>query len=116
MEKVVLTQISLEEFREIIREEIHRAFKQLDFGSSTEDFDEILDVNKACQFLGVSKSTIYKKTSDREIPHSKVGKRLYFKRSELIEWISEGRQKTMKDIEQEAYDYLNSKRRKYRNK
>lgn len=111
----MLTQISVEEFREIIREEIRHAFKQLDIGSSTEAFDEILDVNKVCQFLGVSKSTIYKKTSEREIPHSKVGKRLYFKRSELIEWISEGRQKTMWDIEQEAYDYLNSKRGKYRN-
>jgi excisionase family DNA binding protein len=113
MEKVVLTQISIEEFREIIREEIHCAFKQLDFGSSTEAFDEILDVNKACQFLGVSKSTIYKKTSEREIPHSKVGKRLYFKRSELIEWISEGRQKTTRDIEMDAERYL-ARKRKFR--
>jgi hypothetical protein len=49
------------------------------------------------------------------IPHYKVGKTLYFKRTELIEWIEKHRVRTRKEIEQEALANL-SRSRTYRRK
>ncbi len=56
--------------------------------STRENEDEIGGVDLAMKITGLSKSTIYNKVCNNEIPHIKKG-RLYFKRSELIEWIEE---------------------------
>jgi len=114
MEKVILTQISIEEFRQIIREEIESALQDFKQNGSFEQVEEILDVDATAKFLGISKGCLYKKTYKMEIPRFKRGKRLYFKRSELIEWISEGKLKTMKDIEMEAANYLAARHKRSR--
>ena len=36
----------------------------------------------------------------------KRGKRTYFNKAELIDWISEGRRMTIKEIEEEADNYI----------
>lgn len=49
---------------------------------------EILDFNEACRYLKVSESFLYKKTSKGEIKYSKPnGGKLYFKKSDLDEWM-----------------------------
>lgn len=48
------------------------------------------DIEGATSILGLSKSKIYKACSQLEIPHYKRGK-LYFKVSELLEWIGLGK-------------------------
>ena len=45
---------------------------------------------QASQFLGCSKSKLYKLTMKKEIPFYKVGGTLYFKESELISFIENG--------------------------
>ena len=53
---------------------------------------EILTIEEAAEFLSMSKSYLYKQTSAQRIPHYKpTGKRCYFRRSELEEWILAGR-------------------------
>jgi excisionase family DNA binding protein len=74
--------------------------------------EDILDINAASQFLKVSKSTLYKLSSNMEIPRFKKGKRLYFKKTELVNWISEGKLKTTKDFEMEMSRHLSQKRRR----
>ncbi len=54
--------------------------------------NEFLNVEEAAKFLDVSKSTLYKKTSKKEIPFYKRGKQLRFKRTELTEWLEQGKQ------------------------
>ncbi len=47
-----------------------------------------LTFDEAREFLNVSKSTLYKMTFSKKIPHSKPGgKRIYFKKSDLVEWM-----------------------------
>lgn len=54
---------------------------------------EILNFNEAALFLDISHSHLYKLTSQRQIPHfCPQGKRLYFKRDELQEWLLRNRQ------------------------
>lgn len=68
---------------------------------------ELLSVEELSDYLSISKSNIYKLTSNREIPHYKPGgKFVYFKKSEIIEWVSKSRIKTNDEIEHEAENHL----------
>lgn len=49
---------------------------------------DILSLTEACEYLDLSASFIYKLTSNNAIPFYKPnGKRIYFKRAELDEWL-----------------------------
>lgn len=75
---------------------------------------EVFNLNQAAEYVSLSKSAIYKKTSERNIPHFKKGKKLYFKRSELDEWLTESKISTHAEIEREADNYIMRKgRRKF---
>jgi hypothetical protein len=50
----------------------------------------------------VSVAALYTKVSRQEIPVSKPGKRLYFNRTDLKEWIRQGKRKTLNEIRQNA--------------
>ena len=45
----------------------------------------------AREITGLSYARIYALASERGIPHSKRGNRLYFNRAELLAWIAEGK-------------------------
>lgn len=52
---------------------------------TTRDF---INLNDACQYLDYSKSYLYKLTHLKKIPHFKPnGKKLYFKKDDLKNWI-----------------------------
>jgi predicted DNA-binding transcriptional regulator AlpA len=53
--------------------------------------DEYLNLEQASQFLDLAKATIYGLNSNLGIPSVKRGKKLYFRRSDLIKWNNEGR-------------------------
>lgn len=49
---------------------------------------EVLTMEEACEYMGVSKSFLYKLTSRRQIPHSKPnGKMIFFEKSEVNTWL-----------------------------
>jgi excisionase family DNA binding protein len=60
--------------------------------------DELLNIEEAAAFLKVSVAAIYTKVSRKEIPVSKPGRRLYFNKSELKEWIRQSKRKTIKEL------------------
>lgn len=67
----------------------------------------ILNFNEACKYLDVSQSHLYKLTSSKSIPHfCPQGKKLYFKRSELDEWLQRNRQSSTDEIDALAVEYL----------
>lgn len=68
---------------------------------------------KTYPFIG-SRSTIYKKVSRGDIPHSKNGKRLIFDLNVIDEWLLSNKIKTPSEIEAEAERYLNQRNRKKR--
>jgi excisionase family DNA binding protein len=67
---------------------------------------EVLNLEQAAEYVSLSKSAIYKKTSERNIPHFKQGKKLYFKRSELDSWLTAQKVDTKAEIEKMAQDYI----------
>lgn len=73
----------------------------------------VLNFNEACSYLDISQSHLYKLTSTRQIPHfCPQGKKLYFKRAELDEWLQRNRQSTSEEIEKEVSDKLSKSGRK----
>lgn len=70
---------------------------------------EVFNLNQAAEYVSLSKSAIYKKTSERNIPHFKQGKKLFFKRSELDNWLTQNRISTHAEIEQMASEYIRRK-------
>jgi excisionase family DNA binding protein len=72
--------------------------------------EQFFTIHEAAQFLNLSVPTIYGYVSRSAIPVSKRGKRLYFSKLELIQWVKDGRKKTASEIESEAASYVKSKR------
>ena len=46
----------------------------------------LLTVSEAADFLGLSKSTLYKRTCARAIPFYKLGSRVLFEEDALVAW------------------------------
>lgn len=101
MENLVFTQLSVAEIRQLFRTELERFFAEQQ-STSAKSEPTILTVDEAADFLRLAKQTIYQLVSARDIPFSKRGKRLYFQRHELEQWIAEGRKQTRKEISEEV--------------
>lgn len=97
MENLVFTQLSVPEIRQLFRTELERFFAEQK-STSAQSEQSILTVDEAADFLKLAKQTVYQLVSARDIPFSKKGKRLYFQRHELEQWISQGRKQTRKEI------------------
>ncbi len=73
---------------------------------------EVLNFNETAIYLEVSHSHLYKLTSAAIIPSYKPnGKKLYFKRKELDNWLLSNKQVGADEIEQQATDYIMKKGR-----
>lgn len=55
--------------------------------------DIFLDVTQLSKLLDLSVQTIYGLVHRNKIPYHKPGKKLYFLKSEIIEWVTNGRKK-----------------------
>ncbi len=53
-----------------------------------------MNVSEAAEYLQIAKPTLYALTCRREIPLYKRGKKIYFKKDELNEWLEKGKKKT----------------------
>ena len=62
------------------------------------DPDSRMNVKETADFLDCSASTIYGLVFKRQIPHEKKGRRLYFQKSELNEWLKKGRRATVEEV------------------
>lgn len=68
---------------------------------------EILTIDEAAEFLGLSKSRLYKMTSNKEIPYYKPGGKItYLSRQELEQWILNSRTSSTSDLDDEMESYL----------
>ena len=77
---------------------------------ATSEEEQLLTIEEAAEFLHLAKPTVYAYVQKKLIPFSKVAKRLYFSKKELMAWVEMGRQRTQKEIESDAEKFLSSKR------
>ena len=76
----------------------------------TKKEDELMNVQQVADYLTLAVQTIYGYVGNREIPYLKHGKRLYFRRTEIDDWLGQARHKTKAELQQEAMDFVARKR------
>ena len=104
-ESTVLVGLAPSKLQNMIAEQVMsclRAFYGTDRGKDATK-RELGGLDLAVEVTRLQPRTIYKKCHFKTIPHSKKGGRLYFRRSELEQWIADGRQKT---VDEEAADVM----------
>lgn len=70
----------------------------------------VLNVDDVSILTGLSKSRIYHLTSGREIPYYKPdGRGIYFRKSEIEDWLLQNRQQTNSEILADAQTFLSIK-------
>ncbi len=113
MEKIILSSLSLEDIATQVAEKVYNLQQRNNELKEEPKREEYLTIIQASELLNLAKPTIYTLTCRHEIPFIKKGKKLYFKKSDLVEWLNSGRKLTRGEVEKGANDYL-LKRRKTR--
>ncbi|WP_309613991.1 helix-turn-helix domain-containing protein [Flavobacterium sp.] len=73
---------------------------------------EYLDIQGACFFLGLRKSTVHKLNHRKIIPYFKPlgSKKCYYLKSDLVEYMTKNRLKSRQEINDEAQRYLSERK------
>ena len=103
--QIILTTFSTDDIRAAVRRELETFFAENSFAHEQSKTDEIGGIELAIEITGLAKPTIYSLVSERKLPHSKRGKKLYFSRRDLLEWVAAGKRKTQAEIAIEAENY-----------
>jgi excisionase family DNA binding protein len=103
---ITVTNLTIDDISKAIRNEIRNELRSFfNEKEEKEREDEIGGIELALELTGLAKPTIYSLVSTRKIPHSKRGKKLYFSRKELLEWLTTGKRKTKDEIAIEAANF-----------
>jgi|SRR6185437_10239880 len=93
--------------------EIIKQLLLADRGNARQETEDLLTIEQTCQFLRLSKPTLYLKVSKSEIPVCKLpgSRRLWFSKTELTEWIKSGRKTTITEIKVQVEQSLTRKKK-----
>ena len=72
---------------------------------------DLMTIKQAGEYLSLTTPTMYNKVSRNQLPYMKRGKKLYFSRAELTEYLKAGRNKTADELIEEVESYLESKKK-----
>jgi len=77
-----------------------------------QETDRWLNLTDLCNYHPdhPAKPTVYTWICQRLIPHHKKGKKLMFLKSEIDDWLKQGRRKTITEIQADAQQYTANKR------
>ena len=74
-------------------------------GRTEDESNQLLTAPQAAVYLNIKLPTLYSKVSKRELPVMKRGKKLYFSKKELLEYLKTGRKKTMAELDLESKNF-----------
>lgn len=111
MQAVTITQITPPELETLIENSIKKVLSIQQTEQPTET-DRWFDLNELCQYHPdkPTKPTVYGWVNARTIPVHKGGKKLRFLKSEIDNWLRQGRKKTLNEIEKAAENYIVNKK------
>ncbi|MDO6604696.1 helix-turn-helix domain-containing protein [Arenibacter palladensis] len=91
---------------EFLAEQISKHLKGGIQPSNDTEEDVFLTIEEVALLISLSKFTIYGLVHKNKIPYHKQGKRLYFLKSEILEWIKSGKRRSQTTLEEKANEYL----------
>ena len=105
MDKVILISIPETSLKLLIEQSVNKALSmhlQLELSNKK----TVFNFDEACKYIGISKSHGYKLTSKGLIPFSKQGKKNYFDKDELDQWLLSNKSKDLDQIKADTQNYL----------
>ena len=102
----IITEAGIKVLTDQITENILKAINP----SKTSDEDAYLSIEDVAKIIHLSKATIYGLTHQNKIPFLKKGKRLYFLKSEILDWVKSGKKESKSELENRANEYLSKNR------
>lgn len=70
------------------------------------EVSSFLTIDEAAKLINLTKPTVYGLVHQNKIPYIKKGKRLYFVKADILDWINTGKQTTKSELEMKADAYL----------
>ena len=112
MQAVTITQITPLELESLIENSIKKVLSIQFSTKEPTETDRWFDLNELCIYHPdkPSKPTVYGWVNAGTIPVHKGGKKLRFLKSEIDNWLRQGRKKTLAETASEAETYLSKKK------
>jgi len=88
--------LSVEEYIQLNKEILSET--KLPEEESESHASEIMNIEEAAVYLKMAKQTVYSMISRRLLPYFKRGKRVFFRKAELLKWFEKGRKYTREEI------------------
>ena len=102
MKEQVFISLPIEDFQTVIIDCVNSCLKHnKQEKENLTNTDELLTVQDAAKFLSLSVPTIYGLIHKGELPVMKRSKRCYFSRHELLDYLKQGRRKTLAETASE---------------
>ena len=93
-------------------ESLEQKVKEMSSQKDVPEQQEWLDIDGLCQYLPTrpAKQTVYTWVNEKIIPFYKNSKKLLFLRSEIDDWLRQGRRKNNEELRQEAVAFISKKK------
>jgi len=114
MENIVFTQLSVQEVRQMFREEVRTVLKEYQPSKKEDDTYDLMTIEETAEFIHMAVPSVYGLVHRKQIPYIKRGQRLIFEKKQIFEWLISGRQKTRKEIQADADQYIRSHSGKFK--
>ena len=95
-----------EEGIKVLVEQLTEHIKKVLNSSNHSTEDVFMNIDETAKLIDLTKPTVYGLVHKNKIPYHKKGKRLYFLKSELVEWLKSGKHQTKSEQEDLADAYL----------
>ncbi len=109
MENLVFTQLSVQEVRNMLSEEVKKALNETPQLQGNQ-LPEYLTIQELSEMINLAVPSIYGMVHRKQIPYVKRGKKLIFEKSQIEEWLKNGRHKTKQEIDIEAAEHVQRRR------
>jgi len=107
--QTILISLQVEEFQTIIIDCVNACFKHYQSASLVKkEEEEFLTVSQTAELLSLSVPTIYGLIHRRAISSLKRGRRVYFKKQDLILYLEEGRRNAQETLSHKSGSPTNS--------
>ena len=113
---MIIVQLDSEQLSSLIQSSVRKVLTETTFPDTSPPAnppDDFLTVKQAAELLNLTVGTLYIKVSKSELPVCKApgSKRLYFSRADLLEHVKAGRKRSNAEIEAQAKEYLETKKK-----
>ena len=109
---MIILQLDSEQLNSLIQNAVRKAISETPKAEQSTETNSWFDLTELCNYLPdkPAKPTVYGWVQSGLIPCHKGAKKLRFLKSEIDQWLSTGKQKTVVELAIEASQYIKSKK------